>query len=140
MKNRKVVFVAWSRVAEWMENSQGDYWLQTPANPYQAKGDLAIAVEKLIEYGRPHAAIKCLAKMHHAKKRINVDLCVKALLAALSSSEPSYLVDAHHIVALIKALQGAPEIPPDALFRVEWAYLPLLNGHHGAAPKKPLVR
>lgn len=126
---------AWSRVAEWMKDSQGDYWLQTPANPYQAEGDLVIAVEKLIEYGRPHAAIKCLAKMRYAKKIVNVDLCVKALLAALSSSEPSYLVDAHHIVALIKALQDVPEVTPVDLFRVEWAYLPILNRHHGAAPK-----
>lgn len=126
---------AWFRVAEWMGDSQGDYWLKTNANSYQSEGDLTIAIDKLIEYGRPHAAINCLDWMRYAKQPINVEQCVRALLAALSSSEPSYSMNAYHIVEVIKALQETPEVAPDDLFRVEWAYLPLLDRHHGAAPK-----
>ena len=125
----------WGRAAEWLGDSQGDYWLKTNANPYQTDGDLGIAIDKLIEHGRPHAAINCLDRMRQDKQPINVEQCVRALLAALSSSEPSYSMDAYRIVELIKALQENPEVAPDDLFRVEWAYLPLLDRHHGVAPK-----
>ena len=125
----------WDRAAEWLGDVQDTYWLKTNANPYQADGDLGVAIDKLIEHGRPHAAINCLGKMRHAKQPINVGQCVRALLAALSSSEPSHSTDAYHMVELIKMLQEDPEIAPNDLFRVEWAYLPLLDHHRGAAPK-----
>jgi len=124
----------WDRVTKWLGVSQSEYWLKTNANPYQAEGDLSFAIDKLIEHGRPNAAINCLDRMHNAKQPINVAQCVSALLAALSSSEPSYSMDAYHLVEIIKALQKNPQVRPDDLFRVEWAYLPLLNHYHGAAP------
>lgn len=125
----------WDLVNKWLRDSQNEYWLKTNANPYQAGGDLSIAIGKLIEHGRPNAAIKCLDRMRTAKLPIDVAQCVSALLAALSSSEPSYSMDAYHVVEIIKALQKNPQVAPDDLFRVEWAYLPLLNHYHGAAPK-----
>jgi hypothetical protein len=101
-----------------------------------SKKDLDIVIDKLIEHGRPHAAISCLDRMRHAKQPINADQCVRALLAALSSSEPSYSMESiARVVELIKTLQESPEVALDDLFRVEWAYLPLLNCHRGAAPK-----
>jgi len=73
--------------------------------------------------------------MHHAKHTINVEQCVRALLAALTSSEPSYAIDGYHIVELIKFLQSEPSVAQEDIFKVEWAYLPLLDRHRGAAPK-----
>ena len=126
---------AWDRASEWLEENQGEYWSRTGANAYQADGDLAIAIEKLIEHGRPHAAINCLDRMRHDKQPINVDQCVRALLAALSSSEPIYSMDRYHIIELIKFLQSEPSVDQEDLFKVEWAYLPLLDRHSAAAPK-----
>jgi len=126
---------AWDRASQWLEENQGEYWSHTRANAYQADGDLAIAIEKLIEYGRPHSAISCLDRMRCAKQPINVDQCVRALLAALSSSEPTYAMDGYHIVDLIKLLQSGPSVVQDDLFKVEWAYLPLLDRHREIAPK-----
>ena len=125
----------WDRAAEWLGDAQGDYWLKASANPYEASGALGIAIDKLIEHGRPHAAINCLVKMHHAKQSLNVTQCISALLAALSSSEPSYSMDSHNIVELIKFLQVNSEVVKDDLFRVEWAYLPLLDRNCEGAPK-----
>jgi hypothetical protein len=125
----------WNRVEKWLENSQGDYWLKTNVIPYSEDEALDTAIEKLIEHGRPHAAINCLDRMRYNNKPINVDLCVKALLAALSSSEPSNSMDVYHIVELIQMLQESPAVDPDDLFSVEWAYLPLLDRHDGATPK-----
>ncbi len=126
---------AWDRASLWLDDNQGEYWSRTGANAYQADGDLAIPIERLIEHGRPHSAINCLGMLRHAKRPINVDQCVRALLAALSSSEPTYVVDRYHIVELIKCLQSEPSVPQEDLFKVEWAYLPLLERHRGAAPK-----
>lgn len=73
--------------------------------------------------------------MRHAKQPIDVNQFIRPLLAALSSTEPDYAMDGYHIVELIKFLQTNPEVSPDDLLRVEWAYLPLLDCHRGAAPK-----
>jgi len=125
----------WDRASDWLQAHESEYWTRTGANAYQADGDLAIAIEKLIEHGRPHAAINCLDRMRHAKQPIDSNQCVRALLAALSSSEPSYAMDGYHIVELIKFLQAEPTVNQDDLFRVEWAYVPLLDRHRGAAPQ-----
>ncbi len=126
---------AWDRASEWLQNHEGEYWTRTRANAYQSEGDLDIAIEKLMEHGRPYAAIRCLDKMRHDKQPIDVNQCVRALLAALSSSEPIYAMDTYHIVELIRYLQTDPSVNQEDLFRVEWAYLPLLDRHSGAAPK-----
>lgn len=126
---------AWDRASEWLKEKEGEYWFRTSANAYQTDDDLVIGIEKLIEYGRPHAALNCINRMHHAKQSINVDQCVRALLAALTSSEPTNSMDVYHIIELIKLLQSEPSVDQDDLFKVEWAYLPLLDRHRGAAPK-----
>jgi hypothetical protein len=125
----------WDRVEKWLGNLQDDYWLKTNVEPYQADEALNTAIEKLIEHGRPNSAINCLERMRSDNKPINLGLCIKALLDALSSSEPSNSMDAYHVIELIKMLQETPEVSQDDLFRVEWAYLPLLDGHHEATPK-----
>ena len=104
-------------------------------NPYLTEDDISEAIDKLIEYGRPHAAIDCLDRMRHGKHPLNKTLSVKALLAAISSEEPSYVMDAYRIVEIIKVLQDDPHTDPDDLFRVEWAYLPLLDRHSDASAK-----
>ena len=128
---------AWDRASEWLQEHEGEYWTRTGANTCQADSELDIAIDKLIEYGRPHAAINCLYRMRYAKQSISVEQCVRALLAALSSNEPNCAMDRYHIVELIKFLQSESSVPQEDLFKVEWAYLPLLDldRHRGAAPK-----
>lgn len=126
---------AWDRASEWLQAQENEYWTRTGANAYDAQADLAIAIEKLIEHGRAHAAINCLDMMLHNKQPIDTDQCIRALLAALSSNEPSYAMDGYHIVELIKFLQADPSADQDDLFRVEWAYIPLLDSHSGATPQ-----
>ena len=126
---------AWARATAWLDESEGKYWNKTMANPFQAHCDLGLAIDKLIEYQRPHAAINCLYIMLHDKQPLDKPQSVKALLAAVSSAEPSYAMNTYHIVEIIKVLQDEPDTDPEDLFRVEWAYLPLLNQHSGASPK-----
>ena len=126
---------AWNRATAWLGEFERVYWSRTSANPYHADGDIGAAIDKLIEYGRPHAAINCLHRILHDKRPLDESRSVKALLAAVSSAEPSYSMDAYRIVEIIKALQDDPDTDPEDLFRVEWAYLPLLGRHSGASPK-----
>ena len=126
---------AWNRVTTLLGDSEREYWSRASVNPYLTEGDIGEAIDKLIEYGRPHAAIDCLDMMRHNQHPLDKSRSVKALLAAVSSNEPSYVMDAYRIAEIIKALQDEPSTDPDDLFQVEWAYLPLLDRHSGAAPK-----
>lgn len=128
----------WQRVAQTLGQSEADYWQKAWVNPYQKDSNLAFAVDKLIEHGRPLAAIDCLGGMKHQQGQIDVQQCVRALMAAVSTSEPTHALASHHIVDLIKMLQDSSEISADDLFRVEWAYLPLLNEYHGGTRPKYL--
>jgi len=125
----------WERAAKWLDKAEGEYWTSTDVYPYQAESSLDIAIDKLLKYKRPYAAIKCLDKLRHNKQELNINQCVRALLAALSSKEPVYAMDSYHIVELIKYLQSNLDVSSDDLFRIEWAYLPLLNHYNGASPK-----
>lgn len=125
----------WDRATHWLENLEKEYWQRVNFNPYQANEHLEIAIDKLLDYGRPYAAINCLNTIRHLNKTLNLAQCVKALDMALTSSEPSYLLNTHHIVEVIKVLQNSNETSEKDLFNVEWAYLKLLNQHNRGKPK-----
>ncbi len=124
----------WNRVNRWLGNSEKDYWVMTRVDPYEANNDLGTAIDKLIVYGRPNAAISCLYTMLIDNHIIDEPRSYKALLAAVSSKEPSNSMDTYYTVELIKALQKAPDSDLENLFQVEWAYLPLLDRNNGASP------
>jgi hypothetical protein len=125
----------WKRSTELLQGTESDYW--DIANTYQTigVGGLEYAIDKLLEHGRPNAAISCLARMIHNKEPVDLAQSVKALLAALNSSENINTMDHYNFEVVIKTLQSDPDIDPNDLFSVEWAYLPILDGHHGASPK-----
>ncbi len=131
-------FVAetWERAKRLLAEAEAEYWRKVNVNPYEEDNELCFAIEKLIRHGRPNAAITCLNKILHDKKPIDQDLTIEALLAVNKSSEPSHSIDAYYIVELIKVLQDDPTTDPDALFSIEWAFLPLLDRHHGTSPKQ----
>lgn len=125
----------WDRVSSWLGSEEGLYWSAVWANPYQSDEDLSFAVAKLIEFKRPHPAIGCLYKALQDKQTTLVEQVVQALLLAVSSADQSNSMDTHHIVELIKFLQAEPSVPQDDLFRIEWAYLPLLGSLGRGKPK-----
>ena len=125
----------WERASQYLQAFESEYWTRTDANAYQAEGELAGAIDKLIEHGRPHAAIHCLYRMHQNKQPIDVNQCVRALLAVLSTDESSSNMDTYHITTLIRFLQTKSDVNEDDLFSIEWAYIPLLDGHRGTVPQ-----
>lgn len=125
----------WERSKRLLEGDESAYWSKVNANPYEAEKGLEAAIDQLLQHGRPNAALGCLSLMLHEKKPIDIGLAVQALLAALGSSEGVHSVDAYDIIGVIKALQDDPGTNYDDLFRVEWAYLCLLDRHRDASPK-----
>lgn len=124
----------WERAYHWLDKHQDEYWTQTGALPYEVEEGLSFAIDKLLEFGRPHAAINCLAMMLHSNIQIDSTQCVRVLLGALKSSEPSYALDSYHITEIIRKLHSDSGASEDDIFRVEWAYLPLLNQLNGEKP------
>lgn len=124
----------WERVKRLLGKDEAEYWNMTSANSYETDSGLEYAIDQLIHYGRPYAALRCINTMLHHKQPLDNKQAVRGLLAALESSENASRIDAYDIIEIIKALQNSPETIPDDLFNVEWAYLPLLDDHL-ASPK-----
>jgi hypothetical protein len=125
----------WERVKLLLGEDQSAYWSKTTANPYEANTGLEIAIDQLVWHGRPYPAIRCLHKILYNKQSFDNQQAVRALLGALRSSESPNSMDVYEVVEIVKALQNDPGTNPDDLFQVEWAYLPLLDGHYDATPK-----
>ena len=125
----------WLRVNKWLGGSENSYWEIVPINPYQSKSNLLKAIDKLLEVSRPQDAIGCLHSRLHNKLPLDRERTVKALLDAVSTKEIGSTMDIYHITELIKALQDDSETNPDDLFKIEWAYLPLLDRSNEVEPK-----
>ncbi|MGA2547288.1 MAG: hypothetical protein ABSF43_12115 [Rectinemataceae bacterium] len=125
----------WERAKILLGSDESAYWLKVGPNPYGPGENLVFAVEQLIHYGRPFAAIRCLNAIIFQKQKIDCSQAIRALLAGLSSPEKPDSTDSYQITEVIKYLQNEPDTDPDGLFHVEWAYLPLLDRNNGASPK-----
>lgn len=125
----------WERSKQLLGEDESSYWTRTDANPYKIDETLELAIDSLVKYGRSFAAISCLYIMHHSKQSFSNKRAVGVLLAALDSSENVHMMDQYEIIDIIKALQDDSKTDPEDLFKVEWAYLPLLDCHNGASPK-----
>lgn len=125
----------WARAESLLGEDQSAYWGKISATPFQADGGLELAVNRLIEHGRPLAAIRCLHRMLLDNQPFDKQQAIGALLEAPESSESPHSLDVHEIVAIIKALQNDPDTNPDDLYRVEGAHLLLLDEHRRASPR-----
>lgn len=126
----------WGRVEKLFGSSDSEYWSKANVNPYWDGADLDLAVDKLVEHGRPNAAISCLDIILRDKnKKMDNTRAIKTLLAAVSTKEKPNSMDVYHTLGIIKALQNDPTVDTDGLFRVEWAYLAILNRFQNAYPK-----
>jgi len=126
---------SWERVEKLLKENDAEYWNKVNVDPYREKDNLNFAIDKLIKVNRPNSAINCLNRILHDKQPLNKSLVVRALLAAISTKESHRSTDTYDIVELIKVLQNDPETNIDDLFKIEWAYLPILNEHSGGSPK-----
>lgn len=125
----------WKRVALHLKASHEKlYWKNAKVNPYGPDRDLTIAIEKLLEYGREGAAVMCVARTADDKSRFDESLATRALLAVLGSERGIEELDNYQTVELIKHLQESETADNDALFRIEWNFLPWLDRFSSGSP------
>ncbi len=126
----------WSRAETILATEAPAYWKAVPANPWQEKEENLIpVVEKLLQVGRARSAFMCLYRISAAKKPIPSDLAVRILLAAVSSEGEQFPLQQHNLLAVIQAIQKDSTTNPDELFKVEWAYLSILDHEFGGVPR-----
>lgn len=125
----------WKRVSSHLTVShEALYWKNAKVNPYDSDRDLTIAIEKLLEYGREGAAVMCVARTVDDKSQFDESLATRALLAVLGSESGIEELDNYQTVELIKYLQESETADKDALFRIEWNFLPWLDRFSSGSP------
>ena len=110
------------------------YWKNAKVNPYGPHRELTIAIEKLLQYGREAAAVMCVASTVDDKARFDASLATRVLLAVLESERGVQDLDKYRTVKLIKLLQQSESTDKDALFRIEWNFLPWLDRFSSGSP------
>lgn len=125
----------WRRVKELLGKNESLYWKFADARPYRLKEELREAVKKLLQYGRPRAAIQCLKWMLYEKINISIDQVYQALFDIPTLEEPQTSLAQYEITELIEWLQNNPQADEKILSDIEWIYIRLLDHHFGHTPK-----
>lgn len=127
----------WKRVSTLLKDNESPYWSKANVVFFKVDDDdLEFVVDHLLQYGRPNEAISFLYTTWNRTKNLNTELAIKSLLASINSTENISTVDKYEITEIIKALQNDTGINPDEIFKIEWAYLPLLNQYGGTTSPK----
>ena len=125
----------WSRVKDHLcAANQGLYWMKADVNPFGPDRDLNLAIEKLIEFGRAPEAVLCVYRTSQDETRFKEDLAIRALHGMLETPDAGNRLDPNRTVDVIKRLQKSPTVDPDALFKIEWNFLPLLDRISSGSP------
>lgn len=125
----------WDRVPDWLGDHEGEYWKRTGTLLRDPDDHVWLAVDKLVKYGRPMAAIDCLGWVLHHKQPLDTRRAAEVLLAAVTTDESPNTMDVYHVQEVIKALQENEDTDSKDLFNIEWAYLELLERDQGSVPK-----
>jgi hypothetical protein len=124
----------WLRAEQFLGQDEVKYWEKARVNPFDAAKDLPLAIDRLIENNRVLAAIGALEHLFYRNEPVNTQQIIRALNALMQSSDALRTMDAHGVAQLIKALQRNSDTNQDELFKIEWAFLRLLDGHFGVYP------
>ncbi len=127
-------FETWRRAEAALAPDAAPYWKKVNVQPYGEQPHILEAVEKLLQHKRPRSALTCLNRLVHEKAEFPPAVAVQALLDAANTEEPLRGLDQYTLSEIIKWLQANPATDPEALFRIEWAYLPLLDHDYGGTP------
>ena len=125
----------WERVESWLSEDESKYWTRTFTNALYIEKDIKFAVDKLLHYERPRAALRCISSGMFQGKNLDSEQCIEVLLASLNSKESINALVPYEVVKLIKYLQSKEEINQEALAKIEWAYLPWLDYKLDARPR-----
>jgi hypothetical protein len=125
----------WKRANEILKEHEFQYWIKVDVNPCEAAERLEWAIDRLLEHGRPSQAIKCLEWLRQSGSAPNSRQAIHVLLALSLSPEKLYRTDIYTVVEVIRALQNNPDADRNELLKIEWIFLPFLDGRFDAYPR-----
>ena len=116
------------------------YWTKSQPFPnHLTTQDIEAAASHLIEFGRPLQAADLLCSAMYQKHAFDSSLLFDTLEAGLTSlankaeTAEIHTMLAHSLQEVFARLQSLEDIDQERLAKLEWNYLPLLDGHHASA-------
>ena len=125
----------WERAISYLDESHEDlYWKHVDAQVGVWTWNDRVVIDKLITYGRAGAAVMCIA--YTIDDEINFDpaLATHALMAVFENPQEVQSLERYHVIDLIKHLQSSISVDMDALYQIEWNFLPWFDKFAGEAP------
>lgn len=123
--------VTWNRLEEVESETQRRYWRRVHPYAVQNAEEAERGSKKLLEYGRPFAAVSLLARYALAEaSEIPPALIVDALEQAVQAepgADSQRGAFAHHVGKLLRRLERTGAVDESRLAALEWAFLPLLS-------------
>lgn len=120
--NKKV----WDKVKIILKDDELEFWKHIDMRSVEDGNEYNYPIEKLLESNRPIKAMELINMALYEKKSFNRLLSEKTLKSILNCQENVNNIDIYGIKMIIKDLQDK-NYNKDELFRIEWAYLPLLS-------------
>jgi len=124
----------WEHAKKILNNDESQYWINVNPNQYEADPDFSYVITKLLSFGRPLLAIRCIAAAHNKKIPIDNKIIISSLQDVISSSESWYATDRYDIEKLIIKIHEDNNLDPLDIVNIEWLYFPLLNKRIGLRP------
>ena len=125
----------WTRATKWLGVEEPRYWQSDALTSRFVEADFGFAVDKLLQYGRARDALACLSTIFIRERTLDIDRSTKVLLAIADSSEQLSPLELSQITNLVEALQKDDRTDREDLIKVEWAYVPLLDGRRAPSPR-----
>jgi len=123
------------QIPEWLgENNEELFWKNVQVDRFAIEGHHTTSIMKLIQYGRADSAAMCLATQVLLKKPIDELLAVQTLIAIVNDESDTKELDKYLTLELIQYLQQCEAVDKDALFSIEWYFLPWLDEHSSIRP------
>lgn len=126
----------WSEVELQLDvKSQRDYWSNVNVQPYYTDkpNDLYIAMDKLSGVQRSSFSVDCLQNVLYRVGCLDVE---KSCSFLMKTYQENTRLPKYSIIEVIKYLQEFDNTESEDLLKVEWMYMPLLNGYNSAKPIK----
>lgn len=130
LPNNKFV---WNKVKEVLGDKENSYWKDVDIRYVEDGSEYDYPLEKLLNCGRPVKALELISMALHEKRNFSKELAAKALNNAIYDQENINYIDVYHIKNIIKDLQES-NYDSSELFKIEWAYLPILDNNDEYRP------
>ena len=125
----------WERAILYLDESHEElYWKHVNTQVGVWTWNDRIVIEKLITYGRTGAAVMCIAYAMDDDINFDPALATHALLAFLENPQEVQTLERYHVIDLIKLLQSSRSVDMDALYQIEWNFLPWFDKLSEEAP------